>query len=118
MAGISLDMFLDYQIQTPSNFGLNMSEVLPINLSVNSINEIRYFVLIPKLKNRHAWGLLHVKLYVVAKCPPVGAVRKFGEGMPAQMSSSSSDRCLRFRGPSQNIPRVASKRDVNITRLD
>ncbi|GBN41661.1 hypothetical protein AVEN_118155-1 [Araneus ventricosus] len=35
-------------------------------------------------------------------------MRKFGEGAPAQVSSSSSDRGSKLRGPSQNIPRVAS----------
>ncbi|GBM76070.1 hypothetical protein AVEN_167490-1 [Araneus ventricosus] len=37
-------------------------------------------------------------------------------GVPAQVSSSSSDRGSKLRGPSQNSPRVASKRDVNITK--
>ncbi|GBL73004.1 hypothetical protein AVEN_128173-1 [Araneus ventricosus] len=36
-------------------------------------------------------------------------------GVPAQVSSSSSDRGSKLRGPSLNSPRVASKRDVNIT---
>ncbi|GBM55587.1 hypothetical protein AVEN_74542-1 [Araneus ventricosus] len=43
------------------------------------------------LKLRGVWGLLHAKSYVVAKRPPVGVVRKFGEEAPAQVSSSSSD---------------------------
>ncbi|GBM66513.1 hypothetical protein AVEN_252276-1 [Araneus ventricosus] len=34
------------------------------------------------------------------KRPPVGVVRKFGEGMPAQVSSSTSDRGSKLRGPS------------------
>ncbi|GBM61719.1 hypothetical protein AVEN_120568-1 [Araneus ventricosus] len=67
------------------------------------------------LKIRRVWGLLHAKSYVVAKRPPVGVARKFGEGVPAQVSSSSSDRGSKLRGPSLNIHRVASKRDVNIT---
>ncbi|GBN76262.1 hypothetical protein AVEN_134484-1 [Araneus ventricosus] len=50
---------------------------------------------------------------VVAKRPPVGVAREFGEGVPAQVSSS--DRGSKLRGPSLNNPRVASKRDVNIT---
>ncbi|GBM60854.1 hypothetical protein AVEN_179009-1 [Araneus ventricosus] len=62
---------------------------------------------------RRVWGLLHVKSYVVVKCPPAGVVRKFGEGVSAQVSSSSSDRGSKLRA--QNSPRVASKRDVNIT---
>ncbi|GBM71092.1 hypothetical protein AVEN_146306-2-1, partial [Araneus ventricosus] len=69
------------------------------------------------LKIRHVWGLLHVKSYVVAKRLPVGVARKFGEEVPAQVSSSSSDRRSELRGPSQNSPLVASKRDVNITKL-
>ncbi|GBM40914.1 hypothetical protein AVEN_234048-1 [Araneus ventricosus] len=67
------------------------------------------------LKIRREWGPLHAKSYVVAKRPPVGVTRKFGEGVPAQASSSSSDRGSKLRGPSLNSPRVASKRDVNLT---
>ncbi|GBM10696.1 hypothetical protein AVEN_7962-1 [Araneus ventricosus] len=33
-----------------------------------------------------------------------------------QMSSSTSDLCSKLRGASQNSPRIASKRDVNITK--
>ncbi|GBO24044.1 hypothetical protein AVEN_22882-1 [Araneus ventricosus] len=39
-------------------------------------------------KNRQVAGLVHVKS-VGTKCPPVGEVRKFGEGVPAQVPSSS-----------------------------
>ncbi|GBM93291.1 hypothetical protein AVEN_148513-1 [Araneus ventricosus] len=56
-------------------------------------------------------GLLHVKSYVVAKRPALGTVRKFGEWVAAQVSSSSS--VQKLRGPSQNSPRVASKQIVN-----
>ncbi|GBN45664.1 hypothetical protein AVEN_147908-1, partial [Araneus ventricosus] len=70
--------------------------------------------LIP-LKIRRVWGLLHAKSYVVAKRPSVGVARKFGEGVPAQVSSSSSDRSSKLRGPSLNSPHVASKRDVHPT---
>ncbi|GBL95937.1 hypothetical protein AVEN_221025-1, partial [Araneus ventricosus] len=66
------------------------------------------------LKIRRASGLLHAKSYVVAKHPPVGVAQKFGERVPARMSSSLSDRCSKLRGPSLNIPRVASKRDANL----
>ncbi|GBN30552.1 hypothetical protein AVEN_11320-1 [Araneus ventricosus] len=38
--------------------------------------------------------------------------------MPARASSSSSGHCSKLRGPSQNSPCVASKRDVNITKLN
>ncbi|GBM29887.1 hypothetical protein AVEN_246451-1 [Araneus ventricosus] len=68
--------------------------------------------LIP-LKIRRVWGLLHAKSYVVAERPPAGVAWKLGEGVPAQVSSS--DRGSKLRGPSQNSPRVASKRDVNIS---
>ncbi|GBL83992.1 hypothetical protein AVEN_23495-1 [Araneus ventricosus] len=68
------------------------------------------------LKIRRVWGLLHVKSYVVVKRPPVGVAWNFGEGVPAQVSSSSSDRGSKLRGPFQYSPRVASKRDVNITK--
>ncbi|GBM30663.1 hypothetical protein AVEN_203326-1 [Araneus ventricosus] len=67
------------------------------------------------LKLRRVWGLLHVKSYVAAKRPPVGVAWKFEEGVPVQMSSSSSDCGSKLRGPSQNSPRVASKRNINIT---
>nr|GBM71797.1 hypothetical protein AVEN_84168-1 [Araneus ventricosus] len=65
--------------------------------------------------HRSVWGLLHAKSYVVAKRPPAGVAWKLGEGVSAQASSSSSDRGSKLRGPSQTSPRVASKRDVNVT---
>ncbi|GBM03901.1 hypothetical protein AVEN_185400-1 [Araneus ventricosus] len=67
------------------------------------------------LKICRVWGLLHAKSYVVAKRPPVGVAQKFGDGVPAQVSSSSSDSGSKLRGPSLNSPRVTSKWDVNIT---
>ncbi|GBO09197.1 hypothetical protein AVEN_202051-1, partial [Araneus ventricosus] len=36
------------------------------------------------LKIRRVWGLLHVKSYLMAKCPPVAVAWKFGKGVPAQ----------------------------------
>ncbi|GBM41856.1 hypothetical protein AVEN_8528-1 [Araneus ventricosus] len=69
------------------------------------------------LKIRSVWGLLHAKSYVAASRSPVGVTWKLGEGLPAQVSSSSSDRGLKLQDPSQNSLRVASKRDVNITKL-
>ncbi|GBO34185.1 hypothetical protein AVEN_43127-1 [Araneus ventricosus] len=51
--------------------------------------------------NPHAWS----------NVTPAGVVRKFGDGVPAQVSSSSSDRGSRYS------PRVATKRDVNGTKL-
>ncbi|GBM00491.1 hypothetical protein AVEN_111722-1 [Araneus ventricosus] len=38
--------------------------------------------------------------------------------MPAQVSSSSTDLGSKLRGPSQSSPRVASKRGVDITKLN
>ncbi|GBN43284.1 hypothetical protein AVEN_167533-1 [Araneus ventricosus] len=70
------------------------------------------------LKIRRVWGLLHIKSYEVAKRPPAGEAWKPGEGVPDQVSSSTSDRGSKLRGPSLNSPRVASKRDVNITKLN
>ncbi|GBN35364.1 hypothetical protein AVEN_225762-1 [Araneus ventricosus] len=70
------------------------------------------------LKIHRVWGPLHAKSYVVAKRPPVGVTWKFGEGVPTQVSSKTSDRGSKLRVPSQNRPRVASKREVNITKLN
>ncbi|GBO19210.1 hypothetical protein AVEN_188926-1 [Araneus ventricosus] len=50
---------------------------------------------------------VQAKSYVVAKCPPVDVAWKFGEVVPAQVSSSSSDHGSKLRGPSLNSPRVA-----------
>ncbi|GBL77378.1 hypothetical protein AVEN_41793-1 [Araneus ventricosus] len=62
-------------------------------------------------------GPFHVKSYVGTKRHPAGVVRKFGEGVPAQVSFSSSDQGSKLRGPSQNSTRVASRWVVNITKL-
>ncbi|GBL92163.1 hypothetical protein AVEN_91509-1 [Araneus ventricosus] len=70
------------------------------------------------LKIRCILGVLSAKSLVGAKRHPIGGVWKFGEGMRAHLSSSSSDRSSKLRGPSQNSPRVASKRDINITKLN
>ncbi|GBM33460.1 hypothetical protein AVEN_55784-1 [Araneus ventricosus] len=61
-----------------------------------------------------------VKSNAVAKRPLAGAVWKLGEGggMSAQVSPSSSDRGSKLRGRPKNSPRVASKRDVKITKLN
>ncbi|GBM30764.1 hypothetical protein AVEN_30585-1 [Araneus ventricosus] len=67
------------------------------------------------LKIRRVWGPFHAKSYVVAKRPPIGVARKFGEGVPVQVSSSSSDHGSKLRGSSLNSPRIASKRDINLT---
>ncbi|GBM75780.1 hypothetical protein AVEN_7018-1 [Araneus ventricosus] len=54
-------------------------------------------------------GLLQVKSYVWGQTPPAGMVRKSGNGVTPRVSSPSSDRGIKLRGPSQNSPRVASK---------
>ncbi|GBN41229.1 hypothetical protein AVEN_53994-1 [Araneus ventricosus] len=69
-----------------------------------------------QLKIRRALGLMHFKSYIGVKRPPTSVVRRFGEGVPDQVSSSSSDRDSKLRGPFQNSTRVSSKRDVNITK--
>ncbi|GBM09894.1 hypothetical protein AVEN_241218-1 [Araneus ventricosus] len=45
------------------------------------------------------------------------AVLKFGLGMPTRLSSTSSDRGSKLRDPFRNSPHVASKLDVNVTKL-
>ncbi|GBM63542.1 hypothetical protein AVEN_204050-1 [Araneus ventricosus] len=64
-------------------------------------------------KIRRVLSPLQTKSYVGAKLAPVDVVRKLGEGVPAEAPFSSSD-----RGSSQNNPRVASKRDVTIAKLN
>ncbi|GBO16102.1 hypothetical protein AVEN_123467-1 [Araneus ventricosus] len=61
-------------------------------------------------------ALLHAKSYVVANRPTIGVAWQLGEGVPPHVSSSSSDLCSKFRGPSQNSTRGATKQDVNITK--
>ncbi|GBN11196.1 hypothetical protein AVEN_272585-1 [Araneus ventricosus] len=69
-------------------------------------------------KNLHNLEIpLHGRSYVDGQTSSLWCVRKFGEGMPAQVSSSSSDRRSNIRCPSQKSPRVASKWDVNIAEL-
>ncbi|GBM40594.1 hypothetical protein AVEN_178574-1 [Araneus ventricosus] len=55
------------------------------------------------------WRLLHFKSILMVKHHPAGAYGSMERGLPAQLSSSSSDRGSRLRGSPQNIPRVASK---------
>ncbi|GBM10170.1 hypothetical protein AVEN_258770-1 [Araneus ventricosus] len=62
--------------------------------------------------------LWHAKSYVVAKLRPAGVMWMSGEGVPAQMYCSSSDRGSKLQDSSQNSPCVASKRDVNIIKLN
>ncbi|GBO46980.1 hypothetical protein AVEN_239323-1, partial [Araneus ventricosus] len=69
-------------------------------------------------KIRHALGLLPAKLCAGPPKPSTGVALTLGERVPAQVSSSSSDRGSKLRCPSRNGPRVASKRDVNVTNLN
>ncbi|GBO37019.1 hypothetical protein AVEN_18994-1, partial [Araneus ventricosus] len=43
------------------------------------------------MKIRQILGILDVKSYVGIKCPPADVLRKFGEGVKAQVPSSSSE---------------------------
>ncbi|GBO39768.1 hypothetical protein AVEN_223152-1 [Araneus ventricosus] len=69
---------------------------------------------------RSVWGAPpHTKSYVVAKQAHVaGVVWKLGDGggKPG-VKTSPSDRGSKLRGPSQNNRRIASKWDVNTTKL-
>ncbi|GBO14868.1 hypothetical protein AVEN_154211-1 [Araneus ventricosus] len=90
-----------------------MSAFISINkiaikyFSKTEVETCRGLVVRPRFWGRRASG-----------SKPAGFGRKVGEGAPAQESSSSSDLGSKFRGPSQNIPRVASKRDINVTKLN
>ncbi|GBN43514.1 hypothetical protein AVEN_9096-1 [Araneus ventricosus] len=63
-------------------------------------------------------GLLHVKSYVGRQTPSRWCGAEVWRGMLAQVSSSSSDRGSKLGGPSHDSPRVASKRDDNVTHLN
>ncbi|GBM00525.1 hypothetical protein AVEN_77339-1 [Araneus ventricosus] len=78
---------------------------------------IDYHSLIP-LNIRSVYDLLHVKSYVVVKRSYAGVVYKFGDRVPAQVWSLSTDRGSKLRGPSQNRPLVTSKRELNIIKLN
>ncbi|GBM98020.1 hypothetical protein AVEN_87366-1 [Araneus ventricosus] len=54
------------------------------------------------------WTCCTLNLTSWIKCPHACVVRKFGKGGADQVSSSSSDRDSKLRGPPQNNPRVAS----------
>ncbi|GBM29317.1 hypothetical protein AVEN_2825-1 [Araneus ventricosus] len=71
---------------------------------------------IPRLgDDEYGWDVAYNELSTVhvksvgVKCPPVCGWT-FGEGMPPRVSSSSSDYGSKLRGPSQNNPGFASKR--------
>ncbi|GBN07974.1 hypothetical protein AVEN_123104-1 [Araneus ventricosus] len=63
-------------------------------------------------------NVLHPKPYFAVERPPTGVLRKFGEGVPPQALSSSSDLSSKLPGSYQNSPRVSSKWDVNVTELN
>ncbi|GBN93218.1 hypothetical protein AVEN_103967-1 [Araneus ventricosus] len=71
-----------------------------------------------KIKSIDILKEYHHEFVCVSGRPPVGVVWKFGEGVPAQVSSSSSDRGSQLRRPSKNIPCISSRRDVNISKLN
>ncbi|GBL84899.1 hypothetical protein AVEN_42175-1 [Araneus ventricosus] len=69
-------------------------------------------------KIRRACG--HGARKVIRRGSNVFPLVRFGSyerGVPVQVSSSSSDSDSKLRDPSPNSLRVASKRDVNITKL-
>ncbi|GBM72414.1 hypothetical protein AVEN_114472-1 [Araneus ventricosus] len=78
--------------------------------------EVRNSIL---LKMRLVWGLLHIKSCVVDKSSKVGFSCKYGEGglLRCRLRHLTSDHSSKSRGPSKNIPRLASKLDTNITKL-
>ncbi|GBM28532.1 hypothetical protein AVEN_70130-1 [Araneus ventricosus] len=61
-------------------------------------------------------GLLHVKSGVVGQTSSRRCGAEFRREVPAQVLFSSSDSVSWFRGPSQNSPPAASKRDVDVTK--
>ncbi|GBM63833.1 hypothetical protein AVEN_193633-2-1, partial [Araneus ventricosus] len=56
-------------------------------------------------------------LCITFEACPATVVWKSEEGFPAEIYCPPSDRGPKLRSPSQNSPRVVSKRDVNITKL-
>ncbi|GBM07825.1 hypothetical protein AVEN_33105-1 [Araneus ventricosus] len=68
-------------------------------------------------KSRRVLGLLHVKSNVGEQTFSGLCGAKVWRGGPDQVLSSTSDRGSKFRGLSQNSPRVASKQDDNKTKL-
>ncbi|GBN58942.1 hypothetical protein AVEN_186755-1 [Araneus ventricosus] len=61
-------------------------------------------------------GLLYFKSYVGGQTFFRWSAVEVWRGVPTRVSSSS-DRGSKLRGSSQNSPRIASKRDVNITQV-
>ncbi|GBL87192.1 hypothetical protein AVEN_270480-1 [Araneus ventricosus] len=59
-----------------------------------------------------------VKSYVVAKHPPAGVMHStYSATNRMEVSSKLFDCGSKLRDPSQSSPRVASEREVNITKL-
>ncbi|GBM79800.1 hypothetical protein AVEN_29262-1 [Araneus ventricosus] len=69
------------------------------------------------MKFRRVLGLFQVKSFSEDQMSSPGVLRNFGEGVPAQVLSKSSDRGSKLGAPSQNSPPAASKCDLNITKL-
>ncbi|GBM39601.1 hypothetical protein AVEN_201584-1 [Araneus ventricosus] len=68
------------------------------------------------MKIRRVLGLLYVKSYVGSQTfSRLSSAEVWGEGASSG-AVSSSGRCSKLRGPSQNSPRVPSKRDFNVTK--
>ncbi|GBN23758.1 hypothetical protein AVEN_25709-1 [Araneus ventricosus] len=63
-------------------------------------------------------SLLHVKSYGGDQTSSRWCGAEVWRGVPAQVLSSSPDHGSKSLGPSQNSPRVASKWDVNIAKLN
>ncbi|GBM28443.1 hypothetical protein AVEN_33898-1 [Araneus ventricosus] len=55
------------------------------------------------------WGPFHIKQFVVAKRPPDSWLGSLVKEQPAHVSSSSSDRSSKLRGPSQNSSQSVSR---------
>ncbi|GBL95497.1 hypothetical protein AVEN_54105-1 [Araneus ventricosus] len=71
------------------------------------------------LKIRRVLSLLHIKSCVRGQTSSRWCNAEVWRGVPAQVSSLSSDCGSKLRGPNQNSPRVASKRGViYITKLN
>ncbi|GBN96935.1 hypothetical protein AVEN_273966-1 [Araneus ventricosus] len=90
--------------------------------AVISINKITVkYIAITKLKSRRGHRLV-VRLRIGSQrapgSKPCGVMRKVGKRLPAQASPSSSEHGAKLRGPSQKSHRVASKRDVNVNKLN
>ncbi|GBN92732.1 hypothetical protein AVEN_148461-1, partial [Araneus ventricosus] len=64
------------------------------------------------------WARYTLNLTSWVKRHLAGVVKKCGEAVPAQASPTSFDYGSKLRGPPQKTPRVASKWEVIITKLN